>query len=363
MADGGERVKRLDELTLTDLEAMRLALRGESVIDWHRLHFDTIEETRGFLRAQEFDPEAPGDRARMDEIKAEAVAYLRRHFDFAIPKPIEHASTEELLLLASGKGHRQVCACTVLKAMHIIHHVDGRELLFMLPASTHEVFHLVEEKVYSVIGGMLAAGLPVAEVIGGRKNKDSVYTKLLSKQETVAATIYDKLRFRIITSDAAELLPVLQHLTQRLFPFNYVLPGQSINTLVPFRTFCEGHAHLRSLLGELQGPPFTDLTPTDNDFSASTYRVMHFVVDMPVRVPQALLERCPPGALSLGQVIFMLCEFQLLDRATESSNEQGDASHARYKQRQREAVARRLKLGTRELRLPPNSARKVPDEG
>jgi uncharacterized protein (TIGR04552 family) len=363
MASGDERLKRLDELSLTDLEALRLALRGESVIDWHRLHFNELDEARGFLRAQELDPDAPGDRDRLEAIKAEAVAYLRRHFDFAIPKPIENASTEELLLLASGKGHRQVCACTVLKAMHIIHHVDGRELLFMLPASTHEVFHLVEEKVYSIIGGMLAAGLPVAEVIGGRKNKDSLCTKLLSKQETVAANIYDKLRFRVVANEADELLPVLQHLTQRLFPFNYVLPGQSINTLVPFRTICEGHAHLRSLLNEMQGPPFTDLTPTDNDFSASTYRIIHFVVDMPVRVPEALLDRCPPGARSLGPVIFMLCEFQLLDRATEASNEQGDASHARYKQRQREAVARRLKLGTRELRLPPGAARKSPTEG
>lgn len=363
MAPDDDRLKRLDELTLADLESLRLALRGESVIDWHRLHFNHLDEARAFLRSQDFNPDAPDDRARMEAVKGEAVAYLRRHFDFAIPKPIEHASTEELLLLASGKGHRQVCACTVLKAMHIIHHVDGRELLFMLPASTHEVFHLVEEKVYRVIGGMLAAGLPVAEVIGGRKNKDSLYTKLLSKQETVAAAIYDKLRFRIVTSDASELLPVLQYLTQRLFPFNYVLPGQSINTLVPFRTFCESHGHLRALLGDLQGPAFTDLTPTDNGFSASSYRVMHFVVDIPVRVPQALLDRCPPGALPLGPVIFMLCEFQLLDRATESSNEEGDASHARYKQRQREAVARRLKLGTRELRLPPNSARKVPTEG
>ena len=71
--------------------------------------------------------------------------------------------------------------------MHIIHHLDGRELLFMLPISDQEVFHLVEEKVYRVIGGMLAHGFPILEFIGGRKNKDSLYTKLLSKRETIAA--------------------------------------------------------------------------------------------------------------------------------------------------------------------------------
>ncbi|MEZ4257151.1 MAG: hypothetical protein R3A78_15795 [Polyangiales bacterium] len=40
--------------------------------------------------------------------------------------------------------------------------------------------------------------LPILEFIGGHKNRDSVYTKLLSKQETIAAQIYDKLRFRLV---------------------------------------------------------------------------------------------------------------------------------------------------------------------
>ena len=35
-----ERLKTLDEFTLADLEAVRLLLRGDSVIDWHRLNFE-----------------------------------------------------------------------------------------------------------------------------------------------------------------------------------------------------------------------------------------------------------------------------------------------------------------------------------
>ena len=49
----------------------------------------------------------------------------------------------------------------------------------MLPFSDQELFYLVEEKVYRVIGGMLAHGFPILEFIGGRKNKDSLYQKLL----------------------------------------------------------------------------------------------------------------------------------------------------------------------------------------
>lgn len=353
MAGSQERLKRLDELTLADLEALRLILRGDSIIDWHRLHLQTEDEARAFLRTQEFLPEDPQDRARLEAIQSEAIAYLRRNFDFAIPKPIEQARVEDLLLLASGKGHRQVCACTVLKAMHIIHHIDARELLFMLPMSTQDLFQLVEEKVYRVIGGMLAAGLPITELVGGRKLKDSLYTKLLSKRETTAAAIYDKIRFRIVVPSVDDLLPVMLYLTQRLFAYNYVIPEQSINTIFHFRSFCESRPHLRQFIGQFQGGVDDQLTPSDNRFSADSYRIMHFVVDMPIRLDADLLGRAPPGSRELGAVVFMLAEFQLVDSQTEVSNEVGDASHARYKERQRLAVARRLKLGTREMRLPP----------
>src|SRR3954469_3821083 len=97
-----ERLKKLEEFTLADLEAVRLTLRGDSVIDWHRLNFANEDEVREFLIAQEFRPDDPVDRARMAAIKNEAVSYLRRHFEYPIPKPVEQATVEELMILASG---------------------------------------------------------------------------------------------------------------------------------------------------------------------------------------------------------------------------------------------------------------------
>lgn len=341
------RLKRIDEFTLMDLESVRLILRGDSVVDWHRLHLDTEDAARQFLETQEFHPDEPADRARLESIKNEAIAYLRRHFEFPIPTPVARASVEELLLLASSKGHRQLCACTILKAMHIIHHLDGRELLFSIPMSDQDVFHLVEEKVYRVIGGMLASGFPITEFIGGRKNKDSLYTKLLSKTDTTAAAIYDKLRFRIVTRSGDDILPVLLYLSERLFPFNYVVPRESINTIFHFRSYCEDRPHLQAMVKELQAGADDELTLSGNTFSAGSYRVIHFVVDLPVRLPAEIMEMAPPAAWALGPIIFVLCEFQLIDRETEAANEVGDASHAKYKERQKHAVMRRLKLGVR----------------
>src|SRR5215471_18329508 len=353
MNDVVGRLKRLDEFTLSDLESMALMLQGGSIIDWHRLHLSTTEEAKELILTQELNPDDPKDRERMEHLMREATSYLRRHFEFPIPKPIEQASPEELLLVASTKGHRQVCACSVLKAMHIIHHLDGRELLFTLPLSDQEVFHLVEEKVYRVIGGMLAAGFPITEFVGGRKNKDSLYTKLLSKQDTIAAAIYDKLRFRIVTRSHDDILPVLLYLSQRLFPFNYVIPRESVNTIFHFRSYCRQDEHLSQLLGDVQTDLGDDLNPGDNRFSADSYRTIHFVVDLPVRLPRETLELAPAHARTLGSIVYVLCEFQVIDQDTEASNELGEASHARYKDRQKAAVMRRLKIGTRELFTPP----------
>src|SRR5689334_23243568 len=247
-----DRLKALDEFTLADLEAVRLVLRGDSVIDWHRLNFQDESEVRDFIMAQEFHPDEPADRARMNAIKTESISYLRRHFEYPIPKPVEQASIEELFSLAAGRGHRQTCACTILKCMHIIHHLDGRELLFMLPMSDQEIFHLVEEKVYRVIGSMLAEGFPITEFVGGRKNKDSLYTKLLSKRDATSAQIYDKLRFRIVTRERDDIFPILQYLQKKLFPFNYIIPAQSINSIIHFKRYCSAQEHLKSFLSEMQ---------------------------------------------------------------------------------------------------------------
>jgi uncharacterized protein (TIGR04552 family) len=235
--------------------------------------------------------------------------------------------------------------------MHIIHHLDGRELLFILPISDQEIFHLVEEKVYRVIGSMLAEGFPITEFVGGRKNKDSLYTKLLSKREAVSAQIYDKLRFRIVSRERDDIFPILQYLQKKLFPFNYVIPAQSINSIFHFKRYCQGFDHLKGFLHEMQAGADEEYTPSDNVFSADNYRVIHFVVDMPVRLPRKLLERAPSSAWSLGPVVFVICEFQIIDRSTEATNEQGEASHAKYKERQKKAVIRRLQLGMREMRI------------
>ncbi|MFI5299431.1 MAG: TIGR04552 family protein [Polyangiales bacterium] len=354
-----DSLKPLHDWSLADLESVRLLLRGESVIDWHRLNLESDDDVRAILSGNEFSLDDPDDVARTERIKDEAIDYLRRHFEFPIPKSTENLTVQGLMMQASGKGHRQLCACTILKCMHVIHHLEGRELRYNLTLSDQEMFRLVEEKIYRVVGGMLAAGLPITEFVGGRKNKYSLYTKLLSKQDNIAAQIYDKQRFRIVTRSQQDIFPVLLYLARRLFAFNYVIPGQSTNTVFALKSYCDEHPRLAQLAKDPRAneEERDDLTPSGNAFSADSYRIIHFVVDLPVRVPDRILAKAPASARHLGSVIFALVEFQILDRETEASNETGDASHDRYKERQRQAVMRRMKLGARGLQVHDDDAK------
>ncbi len=358
------QLKAIKDWALADLEAVRLLLRGDSIIDWHRLNFSDEGQAHEFLACNELYLSESGDQTRVDRLKADAIEYLRRHFEFPIPKAIERMGPIELMMTASGRGHKQLCACTILKCMHIIHHLEGRELLFMLPLSDQEVFHLVEEKVYRVVGGMLAAGMPITEFVGGRKNKFSLYTKLLSKDKNIAAQIYDKLRFRIVTRDRNDIFPVLHYLTRHLFAWNYTVPRESTNTIFHLKSYCSANPDLSRLIADpnLNGVEEDALTPSNNTFSDSSFHVIHFVVDLPLRVPQAVLDAAPGTASALGPVIFALTEFQVVDRQTEAANELGEASHDKYKERQRTAVMRRLKLGARGLDERISGAPQQPDE-
>jgi uncharacterized protein (TIGR04552 family) len=150
---------------------------------------------------------------------------------------------------------------------------------------------------------------------------------------------------------------VLRLLQREVFPFNYVIPEQSTNTLVPFDAYCAARPELASMVPRMQSfedpaAPAERESLVDNVFTAPTYRVVHFVADMPIRVSDARLAAAPPAAWTLGRIIFVMAEFQVLDTETDSRNELGDASHNAYKVRQRTAVMRRLKLGKPGVAVP-----------
>ena len=336
-----------DEWSLGDLERMRLILRGGSVIDWKRLHFTSKEEVDDYLRLCLFEPDDPFDRSRLSQVLDEAVDYLRKSFRYKISAEIaEPAQVQDLFLLASGVGNPKLrrMACLVLKVMHVVHHVEARRLLYRARLSEEELMQLVTTRVDTVIETLRREGLPIAAAAGSVKTRHSIITKLLSKKETLAAQIYDKVRYRVVTPGREQVLPTLVRLCELLIPFNFVVPGQTQNTLISFRKLVHDHPHLRTLLPHLQiGLHLEDHDRREeapaNEFSGDSFRVLNFVVDLPVRLPERAVDAGD------GRIAFCMVEMQIVDRDTAAANEKGANAHKRYKKRQLLKVLRRLSRG------------------
>lgn len=338
------RAPGLGELELCDLEAVRLLLRGHSVVDWHRLSFEHHEHVDRFLRLNEFNPESEEEMGRLEDIRHQAVEYLMRVHSFALPDQVaDEVAARDLFLVASRQGPYQKWACVVLKAMHIIHHIAGRETLLSVSISDDAIFREIELKVLRVVEALRGAGAPITEFQWSRKSRDSQITKLLAKRSNIAANIYDKLRFRLIVAQQEDLLPTLAALTRHLVPFNYVVPGESLNQLVDLIGIIENTGDLLPLAPKLQMDHEAGAHQRFNEFSGAEYRIINFVADMPLRLEGML----PPEDLGpdISHVVFALTEFQICDRETARQNESGDAAHDLYKARQHDQVRRRLLRG------------------
>jgi uncharacterized protein (TIGR04552 family) len=332
-----------DRWTLGDLERMRLILRGGSVIDWRRLHFKTREEVDQYLRLCLFEPDDPFDRDRLQRILDEAVDYLRTTFRYVVAEEVaQPARVQDLFLLASGVGNTKLrrIACLVLKVMHVVHHIEAVGLLHRARVSEDELCQLVTQRVDNCMEQLRREGFPVVAAAGSVKTRHSLITKLLAKKETLAAQIYDRVRYRVVTDDRNHVLPVLIRLCDLLVPFNFVVPGQTQNTLICFRQLLRDWPSLRTMAPQLQvGLLDEEQEPEQNEFSGDSYKVLNFVAELPVRLPERAVD------VGDGRIAFCMVELQLVDRDTALANESGENAHLRYKRRQLRRVLRRLSRG------------------
>jgi uncharacterized protein (TIGR04552 family) len=339
-------------LSMSELERVRLVLRGGSAVDWYRLKFENIDEVRAFVQLQGGDPDAHEDVARMARLRATAATYLQEEHPYKIPLELLSCDPIELFLYASEKRGRRrdrFFACLLLKVMHIVHHIEAHELRFRLPLSQERLAELLVDKVDAFAEALRRQGFPLVHYAGGTKTVSSLITKLMVKKEHHAAAIHDRVRFRFVVKHAADLVELVHKMTMELFPFNYVVPGQTVNQLVNFTALIESHASYRSRADELQLELGHEeyFTQNVNEFSGPSYRVVNFVVDLPLRMPDEVMLKVPIEDEELGRVVFVLAEFQLVDEATDVENERGENRHERYRARQLGIVRDRLERGKR----------------
>ena len=125
------RLLRPESISLHELEAIRLLLSGDSIIDWHRLALDTREAVDNFLRLLLLDPESRYGQERLRFVYTEATNYVEEHLDIRLPKDLRSPTdVRDVFIEASTHNtrfrRRQMLACVVLKLMHVINHLEVR---------------------------------------------------------------------------------------------------------------------------------------------------------------------------------------------------------------------------------------------
>lgn len=344
------------KLTLSDLEAVRLVLSGDSVIDWNRANFYDLDQVDAFFRIHHLDMSLLEDKRRVKSVFISSITYLEEHLGLRFPKELtEKEDIREIFVLASTKrsfSRYQILACVILKLMHVIYHLEVAELRFQVPLSEAALLDEASKQINLLSQKMLQSGLPIISFYGNRKAKNSIITKLLAKRENIAATVFDKLRYRIVMEEQEDLLLALVWLCRHAFPFNYVIPSQSKNSILHFDDMIKNKdvSEIRDFLTSngisnqisMENKSEDSNSDTLNTFSGNSYKVINFIVDFPIRIDH-LVDL--PQRNHLGKVVFVMVEFQVVDRITARNNEHGENAHLHYKNRQFEEVKSRLRMG------------------
>lgn len=323
-------------ITRADAAQLRHVLVSDSVVDWRRLYLETAEDVDRLLAINKLNLDNPKDVQYLKRVHAEAVEFLEGSLKVQCgPEVVQPADLRDLFLMASNApaGGGQADACMCLKVMNIVHHLNARDLQFRAPVSERDLAFMAHAAISDSISEMRDAGLPVIEFRGGTKSHDSLLLKLLAKRDSLAAQVYDKVRYRLVVESPDDIVQTITHLLRNLVPFNYIIPGQSQNDLIDIPP--EEADGLEPVRGP--DPPVALI----NEFSGPTYRQLNFIVDLPLRLDDFL---CTLNGEfdELGSVMFVMVEFQIVDRETALANDRGDNRHALYKERQRKRVLRRL---------------------
>lgn len=335
--------------------AIDAIVAGRSAIDLTGLRLATGGEADDFLRAYGFEPEDPADAPELEKVAELAAAFIEGtllpYGDLkALPSNLPR-DYRELLLLASTPDHPlRDWACAFLRVSHAVVHARYAELVDLLDPASDQIFarfkaHLRERSEGSVISdGEITIPLVRCD-FKPRKPWESILLKLLHKHDAVAQEIYDHLGVRFVVPDKAYALLLLKYFRiHNIFSIPNIKPSRSVNTLVDLPDFKASFAELDDAYqaGELTFKEFTqavhrlgktpDAAHARNPHTSGGYQTIQFTVRSLVRIPyEAGFRR-----------VLVPFEVQIMDAEGFEKTQAGEADHAAYRERQRQAVCKRV---------------------
>jgi uncharacterized protein (TIGR04562 family) len=326
--------------------SVRTALEGHSFIDTKRIHIHSLEEAQEFLVCYGFDIEDPIDLAELENLRIESLELMQEELlkegEFIPQALLEQKDVRQYLVFASGHGLKELMPWSgaILRVLHTLTHSHSY---------LNDIYHdIIREQIFDRFSGHIIrensecylGDIKLVDVeFRSAKSRRSVAMKLMHKEENVAADIFDWIGIRFITDYRADVLDILAYLrSQHIVTYANIKPSRSRNTLIdiPWITKCLNQGmSVNEIRAQMQTRdyPCTNATSSDNQFSEVSYHSVQITCRQRIKITQGQGKKL---------CFYFPFEIQIMDKHSYLKSREGLASHDEYKQRQRDAVRKRV---------------------
>lgn len=335
---------------------------GLSPLDLKSLKIQNLEQAHSFIKTYGFDVNKAADEKMLWNYHRRAVTYIRSNLldkgeeiPEALSDPNKLQNIANILIYASISDGRenslQKWSCAILKLMHVLVHLDNDLFTQYSKKIQSQILEPIDSQIYNdPISGIFLGSPSESDHIALKKftvkpfkSTDSSITKLLAKPEEVAFSILDKIGIRFVTKHLFDVFRVMRYLVNHnLISFPHNVADQSNNTLYPVNLFLEvmenfqvkeDHSleEIDKILREKleQATDRAEFRNKLNHFSSQDYRFVKFITRRLVRIN--IIRKGVEKQLNF----FYPFEVQIVDYETYLQNLSGEASHEKYKARQR----------------------------
>ena len=354
-----------------------------------RNSFTDVESIESFVHAYGYDPQDPIEHAELQGNLQEAIRFIKRYFlspdnpngvTVDMPKKMNDLlDIRELLRYASmPNSEYRMWACSILKVVHTISHID-RDI------RTHyfsEIQKQIFDRFYRFLNrddhGQLYLGRTkddelrvdlVEFQVKPKKSRDSILMKLLHKPESVAEELFDRVGIRFITKNRVDAIRVVHFLDQvNVIVAANIKPSRSRNTLVDtkyFREVLEHNISKPAVLADLLESVPHPQERADNPFSSEHYRAIQFTCRQLIKIRNSVadqirdlknltrtmtvepalasvIDKIDPKTIQKMIRFFYPFEIQVMDQVSHIENEKGRSAHAEYKKAQQNSAMIRV---------------------
>ncbi len=343
---------------------LEVVLGSRYTIDLPAMNIKSREEALQFIFTYGYDISHYKESELLWRIHRNSIEILEEEIlDFDEHLPEEVRNREELqditsLLIAASQKDRldvQKYACAILRVMHIIIQLENDLFTSFTDDIKYQILRPIQEHVFKgekdsyYLGEDKEIELYDFSIKPLKQTKSGVI-KLLAKDDVLAMTLLDRVGIRIITKSVYDIFKVVTYLIENnVISFPHTLGGTVKNMICPVEIYNmvrkqvdftspkdEVEEKINRLLDnktlewQNEGGEFK----TKNKFTSKNFKFLKFISRRFLKIDR--------GTNKDSLNFFYPFEVQILDHDTHSKNEESQASHSAYKERQRRAARRRV---------------------